>query len=848
MKNYKQLAAVAVLHALWIGSSAYGCRGHSVTPPPQGAAPAVALVSPGAGSISNGASLDVRVLAAAVQVGTGSFGFNGGMVPGLNGGVIARIDVSIDGGPPRSFDASGLGTQVLAHFAVDVSALAAGAHTVTATGVGSGALSQSATGTFTIDRSQPSGENRVERAAEPEPFATFDAGAGDAARVEISARIVPGALAANFDPSKDPALFSLGGQLLSIQPAQWNCDAQGCTFQAASGALHDISLRPQTGGWLLHLGAISIPADPRLFLRIGNSAGGVNLATGELLVSARAELDSTARQTKIIGADGGSIDAVDSHQIAIHLDVPAGALAADTSISLTPLLASAVVAATLAQNAGVELQPEGLHFAQPATLTFDFHASASRIDAGEQLALVTSPLSAVPLLGKADVAGQKLTTQIYHFSKHQTGAANGNTTDPAWANAASGPLSEAEIASLLALALEEQRSGCTSNCIDLGALLQRAEDSIATLAAPLCAGPASDRSLLTLVRYEALLQGLGGHPPSLFSCITAQLRGVISDAALAAQINTSDASFAKLIGYHATAQTLNLPDLETLALQGLDSGLRALLVKAQDLGCQQNFDAAAALLERAQTWQANVAEVDSTLAADLSSALADAQAHRASCVAMTAIINPSTTDPADDGASDLHFFRRVAIATCDWRFVNPAGSTDFQDCSGNFRPDFGGAASAPPMTLSGSYTGTQSSWTVTAPSTNLIAIDAIAQANPDPPGNAYIGSGGIMGQIILDLTFTKPGVFKADTNTSWVTTSGPSTTGFAGGATLQGLSTIFQVYYQYYPLTQNQQPQQTVHIDSARVVRLSVQYSMTQSSSATVAGSGRLMTLTFVPD
>lgn len=215
---------------------------------------------------------------------------------------------------------------------------------------------------------------------------------------------------------------------------------------------------------------------------------------------------------------------------------------------------------------------------------------------------------------------------------------------------------------------------------------------------------------------------------------------------------------------------------------------------------------------------------------------------------MTAVINPSSTDATNEGASDLQFFRRMEIAVCNRRFVNPAGAKEFQDCSTTFYPDFGGPAAAPPFTLSGNSIGTQSTWTATAPSTNVIAIDATAQANPDPVNNPFNGSGSIFGEVIFDLTFTKPGTFNAEVNTSWLTTFGPSTTGSAGGNVLQGLSTQFGLSYQYYPPSTSNTLQQTVHIDSARVVRLNLQYFVSQSSSATVKGSGRVFTMTFVPD
>lgn len=840
MVHWSRSTALVTTISLATSVVVSGC--HSPAAAPKNLAPAIALVTPAPGFVSNGVALDVRVQAAAVQAGPGAFAFAGNSVPGSNRGVLTRVEVAVDGVALQTLDTQALGAQALAHFSLDVSTLAPGAHSLTAKAFSSEVLSQTVSGTFVVDRTQPKEVNRVEQAGEPEPFAAFDAGPGSATRAQVDARIVPGALGQAFDPTRDQAVIALGGEILTIQPAQWHCDAQGCTFTATGRSLHDVSLRAEGAAWLLHLGGLTMPADPRLFVRLGCAVGGVDLATGELLAAARPGVDTGARKTAVIGAAGGSIDAVDSRGVAIHLDVPPGALAADTSITVTPFLSSAVGSAA-ALAAGVELAPEGLHFAQSAMLTLDFHASANKITATHQLALVTSPLTAVPLLGKADVTAQKLTAQLYHFSRDQAGAVDPGLSDPSWANAASGPLSDAEIASLIALEASQQLAGCKSGCIDPVQLLKRVEDSIKARIAPICSAAPTDQNLLELDRLEGMVEILGGNVPALSACFESELRGLIADATLRAQINLSDASFAKLLSYDAIAQLRGLTSLEPLIIQGLDSALRALLAKAQELDCQKQFDSAVTLLHRGQTWQAQVASIDSALAGDLAAALTDAQANHGVCVAMTAVINPSTTDPNNDGQTDLEFFRRADVAVCDNHYVNPAGSTDFQDCSGTFHPFFGGPQSAPPTTLSGSVPGLQSSWSVTTPSVNVLALDATASAAP-----AGYGSGGIYAEAVVDLTFTKPGVLTGQINTSWATLSAPypKTAASAAVVNLKGFTTNFTVYYDYNQGTGL--PGMSTHIDSACTVGVNLQYHLGQSSTASGTGAGRVLTLTFVPD
>ncbi|MBI4032245.1 hypothetical protein HY374_00895 [Candidatus Berkelbacteria bacterium] len=116
---------------------------------------------------------------------------------------------------------------------------------------------------------------------------------------------------------------------------------------------------------------------------LGKKAETVDLATPALDAG-------HGRQAKVAAKDGGTISVVDSEKVRITLDVPPGALAADTTVQLIPLFANTNVAHP---TNGVMISPGNLAFTKPATLTFDLAQSGQRSDAPNNFGLSTVRLT-----------------------------------------------------------------------------------------------------------------------------------------------------------------------------------------------------------------------------------------------------------------------------------------------------------------------------------------------------------------------------------------------------------------------------------------------------------------------
>src|SRR6185436_19624714 len=104
-------------------------------------------------------------------------------------------------------------------------------------------------------------------------------------------------------------------------------------------------------------------------------------------------LDMSHQAQAMIGTGGGTIETVDAAGVIIRLQIPASALTADTLIKVTPLLSSPLPDTSAALRPGVKFEPEGLQFAEPATLTMDFSATNQTIGNQHSLFLLTSPLT-----------------------------------------------------------------------------------------------------------------------------------------------------------------------------------------------------------------------------------------------------------------------------------------------------------------------------------------------------------------------------------------------------------------------------------------------------------------------
>ncbi len=121
--------------------------------------------------------------------------------------------------------------------------------------------------------------------------------------------------------------------------------------------------------------------------------------------------DEDAAAGAVVGPDGGTIVATDSSDVQFELEIPAGALTSDTAITMTP--AASIDGLPLAgPAAAVDLEPDGLEFAVPATLRITFpdkpprHPLAFGYEAGGGGFTIDTPI----------VVGSTLEIPVVHFS------------------------------------------------------------------------------------------------------------------------------------------------------------------------------------------------------------------------------------------------------------------------------------------------------------------------------------------------------------------------------------------------------------------------------------------------
>ena len=119
-------------------------------------------------------------------------------------------------------------------------------------------------------------------------------------------------------------------------------------------------------------------------------------------------LDSTHSTSVVVGKAGGTVTAHEADGSALTLSVPAGALASDTTISLTPIDSLRGLPKGLKLGGGVQFGPEGLALEHPATVSFVGGAGAKGIAwfaAGKALSRYPSTRS-----------GSTVTMRVTHFS------------------------------------------------------------------------------------------------------------------------------------------------------------------------------------------------------------------------------------------------------------------------------------------------------------------------------------------------------------------------------------------------------------------------------------------------
>ena len=386
--------------------------------------------------------------------------------------------------------------------------------------------------------------NRIEQAATPKAFTyiriTNNSGSSP---LELHGNIALGQQSDGLNPASDRIVIVLGSNSAVLEPGSLRPSGQSnrvWTYQNQTNPLVSKLILQKLGDylWQFELGAAQPQGNNRLYIRIGNDWGGIDLKTGELFLQMQPQLDTSHHAQATIGSAGGTIQTTDAAGVKIKLDVPPGALDQDTLITLTPLQSSPLVAGSGALIPGVKFEPEGLQFALPATLTLDFSATGQTLTNQDFVFLLTSPLTAVPLFSPANHALNTMTTWLNHFSVIQPGTLSAALTDlAAWADpilSAIGNTTFSELASLAALAAVQQRSGCTSNCvgaiINMALLVHDAQASFRALLSSTCSsGTANptDQALQRLLNLDALGQSLGLDTTAVRSCERQVFRALI---------------------------------------------------------------------------------------------------------------------------------------------------------------------------------------------------------------------------------------------------------------------------------------------------------------------------------
>lgn len=122
---------------------------------------------------------------------------------------------------------------------------------------------------------------------------------------------------------------------------------------------------------------------------------------------------------KLIGPEGGFVEATSTRGDRIRLEIPAGALSEAVSISVDPL--EQLPANPIGDNifAGVELQPEGLKLLKSATLKFTLAAGPADARA---LLLHLRQADWVMPISRQETAGNVISGSVRHFSCYLGGS------------------------------------------------------------------------------------------------------------------------------------------------------------------------------------------------------------------------------------------------------------------------------------------------------------------------------------------------------------------------------------------------------------------------------------------
>jgi hypothetical protein len=123
------------------------------------------------------------------------------------------------------------------------------------------------------------------------------------------------------------------------------------------------------------------------------------------------KLDSGARVTRTVSASGATLTSVAGDGTRYTLAIPATAIRYSAEIAMSPILAASGTLGDAGLVAGVRLEPDGLVFARPTTLTIERPAGAAG-----GYAVVAEGTGSDPHLVLSTADAEVMTLAVSHFS------------------------------------------------------------------------------------------------------------------------------------------------------------------------------------------------------------------------------------------------------------------------------------------------------------------------------------------------------------------------------------------------------------------------------------------------
>ncbi len=231
-------------------------------------------------------------------------------------------------------------------------------------------------------------------------------------------------------------------------------------------------------------------------------------------------LDSPQRVEAVIPVTGGSLSANGADGTSYRLDIPEGALVADTLVKMTPV--SSLEGMTLGSSSyAVQLEPEGLAFYAPAILTI---TPAQELPIDQQIFFGYQGDGENLVLAPPAMQSTEIQIQIFHFSGY--GVTKGFLADIEPVRARIGGDAEARLQSAIAEYLSRVRQAQLLGTeydtdVDWEGLFQQWEDQVVRprLAAAGESCAAGRLAINTILSYERQRQLLGVGDGSLDSAL-----------------------------------------------------------------------------------------------------------------------------------------------------------------------------------------------------------------------------------------------------------------------------------------------------------------------------------------